>query len=225
MLIKKIAKKLLQILFILAAIALVALYAINSYVVDSTSHLLFSSDTLPESDNRDCILILGCGVRADGTPSPMLSDRLDEGIKLYKSGAAPKIIVSGDHGKNDYDEVNVMKSYAVEKGVPSNDIFMDHAGFSTYESIYRAKEIFKAENIIIVTQNFHIYRALHIANKLNINAVGVNSDPRRYIGHQYNELREMAARAKDFINCIIKPNPTYLGKAVPVSGDGDLTND
>lgn len=218
MLIKKIAKKLLQILFILAAIALVTLYAINSYVVDSTSHLLFSSDTLPESDNRDCILILGCGVRADGTPSPMLSDRLDEGIKLYKSGAAPKIIVSGDHGKNDYDEVNVMKSYAVEKGVPSNDIFMDHAGFSTYESIYRAKEIFKAENIIIVTQNFHIYRALHIANKLNINAVGVNSDPRRYIGHQYNELREMAARVKDFINCIIKPNPTYLGKAVPISG-------
>lgn len=225
MILKKIAKKIIQIFIILSALALIALYAINSYVVDSTEAQIYSKDTLPADPERSCILILGCGVRTDGTPSSMLNDRLEEGIALYKIGAAPKIIVSGDHGRKNYDEVNVMKNFALERGVPSEDIFMDHAGFSTYESIYRAKEIFKADNIIIVTQNFHIFRALHIANALGIKAVGVNSDPHRYVGHQYNELREMAARTKDFITCIIKPKPTYLGEAIPVNGNGNITND
>ena len=142
-----------------------------------------------------------------------------------KKGAAPKIIMSGDHGRKDYDEVNVMKRIAEENGVPSEDIFMDHAGFSTYDSIYRAKAVFEADNIIIVTQKFHIYRALHIARSLGVSAVGVNSDPRSYRGHQYNELREMAARSKDFVLCIIKPKPKFLGEAVPVSGNGNQTND
>ena len=118
-----------------------------------------------------------------------------------------------------------MKQYAIDKGIPSEDIFMDHAGFSTYESIYRAKEIFKAKNIIIVTQKYHLYRALYIAKKLDINAYGISSDPRKYRGQTYREVREILARNKDFINCIIKPKPTYLGEAIPVSGNGNLTND
>lgn len=133
----------------------------------------------------------------------MLQDRLDEGVKLYKEGIASKIIMSGDHGREEYDEVNIMKEYAIEQGVPSEDIFMDHAGFSTYESIYRAKEIFDADNIVIVTQEYHLYRALYIAEKLDINAYGVNSDPRKYSGQTFRELREILARNKDFINCII----------------------
>lgn len=133
----------------------------------------------------------------------MLQDRLDEGVKLYKEGIASKIIMSGDHGREEYDEVNIMKEYAIEQGVPSEDIFMDHAGFSTYESIYRAKEIFDADNIVIATQEYHLYRALYIAEKLDINAYGVNSDPRKYSGQTFRELREILARNKDFINCII----------------------
>ena len=118
-----------------------------------------------------------------------------------------------------------MKKFAIEKGVPSEDIFMDHAGFSTYESIYRAKEIFDADNIVIVTQEYHLYRALYIADKLDINAYGINSDPRQYSGQLFREIREILARNKDFINCIIKPKPTYLGESIPVSGDGNVTND
>lgn len=222
---RKILKKSVQIILIVLAVAIVFFYGVNTYMVDETSTKVYSADTLPKNDKCDCILILGCGVRSDGTPSNMLEDRLKEGIALYKNGAAPKIIVSGDHGRKDYDEVNVMKKYAEAEGVPSEDIFMDHAGFSTYDSIYRAKEIFKAENIVIVTQKYHIYRALYIAEALGIEAVGVNSDPRSYRGHQYNELREMAARSKEFIMCKIKPEPVVLGDAVPISGNGNATND
>lgn len=221
----KILKKLIQLVLISAVVAIVFFYGVNTYMVDEAATRVYSSENIPESDSRDCILILGCGVRKDGTPSHMLEDRLNEGITLYKNGIAPKIIMSGDHGRKDYDEVNVMKKYAENLGVPSEDIFMDHAGFSTYESIYRAKEIFQAENIVIVTQKYHIYRALHIAKALGLDAVGVNSDPRTYRGHQYNELREMAARAKDFVVCKIKPEPKFLGETIPVSGNGNLTDD
>ena len=102
---------------------------------------------------------------------------------------------------------------------------MDHAGFSTYESIYRAKEIFNVKKIIIVTQKYHLYRALYIANQLGIEAYGVGSDPRQYVGATYREAREILARDKDFVKCIFKPKPTYLGETIPVSGNGDITND
>ena len=118
-----------------------------------------------------------------------------------------------------------MKKYAIDKGVPSEDIFMDHAGFSSYESIYRAKEIFGAKRIVIVTQKYHLYRALHIANSLGVEAYGVGADPRQYVGAMYREIREILARNKDFVKCLFKPEPTYLGESIPVSGSGDVTND
>ena len=102
---------------------------------------------------------------------------------------------------------------------------MDHAGFSTYESLYRAKEIFKAKKVIIVTQDYHLYRALYIGNQLGIEAVGVPANPRSYSGQTKRDLREVAARVKDVVTCIYKPEPTYLGDAFPVSGNGDDTND
>ena len=133
--------------------------------------------------------------------------------------------MSGDHGTQEYDEVNVMKDFAIEKGVPSEDIFMDHAGFSTYESIYRAKEIFGVKKMIIVTQQYHLYRALYIAKQFEIEAYGVPSNPRKYSGQVFREIREVFARDKDWIQCIVKPKPTYLGESIPVSGNGDITND
>ena len=155
----------------------------------------------------------------------MLEDRILKAIELYENGVAPKIIMSGDHGREEYDEVNIMKNYAIEKGIPSEDIFMDHAGFSTYDSIYRAKHIFEVKNIVIVTQEYHLFRALHIANKLGINALGVNSDPRKYSGQTYREIREILARNKDFVKATFKPKSTYLGDTIPVNGNGDITND
>ena len=133
--------------------------------------------------------------------------------------------MSGDHGRVEYDEVNIMKDFAIKQGIPSENIFMDHAGFSSYESIYRAKEIFKAEKIVLATQEYHLYRSFYIANELGIEAYGVGSDPRPYTGAIYREIREILARNKDFAKCIFKPEPTYLGDAIPVSGNGDVTND
>ena len=215
-------KKITKILFLIIIISLLLILTINFYVIKVSDKKIVESNN--NLKNVDCILILGAGIWGD-KPSPMLQDRLDEGIKLYKSGIASKIIMSGDHGNKNYDEVNIMKQYAIDKGIPSEDIFMDHAGFSTYESIYRAKEIFKADNIVIVTQEYHLYRALYIANKLDLNAYGKTSNPRKYRGQIYRELREILARNKDFMNCIIKPKPTYLGKSIPVSGNGNITND
>jgi len=124
----------------------------------------------------DAVLVLGAKVKADGEMSPMLKERVDYGIEIYRRGLAKKIIMSGDHSREDYDEVNTMKNYAVEQGVPSEDIFMDHAGFSTYESMYRAKEIFQTERVIVVTQKYHLYRAVYDARAFSMEAAGVACD-------------------------------------------------
>lgn len=216
--------KILKILLIIVLISIIITIIINYYIINTSKKRILKEEDYSKLNNIDCILILGAGIWSD-KPSPMLQDRLDEGIKLYKKGLSSKIIMSGDHGKEEYDEVNVMKSYAIEKGVPSKDIFMDHAGFSTYESVYRAKEVFEVKKMIIVTQKYHLYRALYIADRLGINAYGVNSNPKKYSGQIFREVREILARNKDFIYTIIKPKPTYLGESINVSGSGDITND
>ena len=196
----------------------------NFIVIKKTESNIVALEEAAELSDVDCAVILGAGVR-EGKPTPMLRDRLLVGIDLYKSGAVKKLIMSGDHGSTDYDEVNIMKSFAVDRGVPDEDIFMDHAGFSTYETIYRAREIFEADNIIIVSQKYHLYRALYIAEKLGIKSVGVSADLDTYRGQTKRDLREILARDKDFFKCLFKPKPTYLGDKIPVSGDGNLTND
>ncbi|MBQ4633881.1 MAG: YdcF family protein [Bacilli bacterium] len=216
------SRSLFKYVLILVIAGIIYVFLINFYVIYSTKKQIKTDYS--ELKNIDCVLVLGAGVWGDN-PSPMLEDRLLKGIELYNKGIAPKIIMSGDHGQDDYDEVNIMKEYAIKKGVPSEDIFMDHAGFSTYESIYRAKEIFGVKNLIIVTQEYHLYRALYIANRLGLNAYGVNSDPREYGGQLYREIREILARNKDFVKCIFKPEPTYLGDFIPINGNGNLTND
>jgi len=173
----------------------------------------------------DCILVLGAGVRDNGTPSHMLEDRLKTGIALYEAGASEKLLMSGDHGRTGYNEVGVMKNFAVERGIADSDVFMDHAGFSTYESLYRARDVFGAKRIIIVTQKYHLYRALYIAESLGLEAWGVSADLRTYAGQPIREVREIAARVKDALWCVIRPAPTYLGEMIPISGDGNATND
>ena len=217
-------KKLLKYGIIAIILITIIVLGINLYVRISTNKQIIKENDYTELSDVDCIIILGAGIWED-KPSPMLEDRLLEGIKLYQNSVSDKIIMSGDHGRREYDEVNIMKNYAIEKGIPSENIFMDHAGFSTYESIYRAKDIFEAKKVVIVTQEYHLYRALYIANQLGLEAYGVGADPRQYVGATYRELREILARDKDFIKCIFKPEPTYLGDTIPVSGNGDITND
>lgn len=218
----KVLKRVLITILILIIIGLLIIFSINFYVKSSTKQNIVSINNL--NKEYDAILVLGAGLR-NGKPSPVLKDRLDTAYEVYKSGASNKIIVSGDHGTKTYDEVNVMKDYLINKGVPSENIFMDHAGFSTYDSIYRSKEIFQTKKIIIVTQEFHLYRSLYIASKLNLEAKGVSATLRHYTGEKTFELREILARDKDFIKTIFKPKSKYLGDAIPVFGDGNVTND
>lgn len=214
-------KKYLKFILLIPIIIIIIVFSINFYVINSTKNQIIN---IKDLNDVDCIIVLGAGVWGDN-PSPMLEDRLLKGIELYNKGVAPKIIMSGDHGQKEYDEVNIMKEYAINAGVPSEDVFMDHAGFSTYESIYRAKEIFGVKNIVIVTQEYHLYRAIYIANKLGLNAYGVNADPRDYAGQLYREVREILARNKDFVKSIFKPKSTYLGESIPINGNGNITND
>lgn len=212
-------------IFVIAGIALligIAAVSLSVYMVKATEKNIFTADTFKNDEKADCILILGAGVK-DDKPKPMLRDRLLTGIELYKSGAAEKIIMSGDHGRADYDEVNVMRAFALEQGVRAEDIFLDHAGFSTYDSVYRAKSIFGAENIIIVSQKYHLYRALYISEKLDVKAAGVSANLNTYGGQLKRDIREIIARDKDFFKCIVKPEAEIMGDKIPLDGDGSIT--
>jgi len=221
---KKWIRRVLLVLCIAAVAACVGVLCLDAYIRSSVKDRIITAEEAQDY-GVDCILVLGAGVWENDTPSHMLADRLDTAIELYENGASDRLLMSGDHGQSDYDEVNVMKDYAIAAGVPSECIFMDHAGFSTYESLYRARDIFKADSVLIVTQKYHLYRALYVAEALGLEARGVPADLREYYGQAYRELREILARCKDWVYTIIRPEPTYLGEAIPVSGNGDATND
>lgn len=163
------------------------------------SMLKVEKDSIVEapSGDYDCVLILGCLVKGD-TPSDMLKDRLDTGIRLYKSGAAPKILMTGDGRSADYNEIAVMKAYALEHGVPESDIICDPYGLCTYDSMWRAENVYGIESAIIVTQKYHLTRALYNAEGVGIDACGVASDLNIYTKRFYRNTREVFARFKDF---------------------------
>ena len=218
--VKEIIKRVIIICLIILVLGLIT----NVYMCLSTKKQIVNK--VDKNKNYDAIIVLGASIW-NGEPSPLLKERLDKGIELYKKGYSKKILMSGDHSIDNHDEVNTMKEYAINKGVPSEDIFMDHAGFSTYESIYRAKVIFRVKKAIIVTQKYHLYRAIYISNALDLKVVGVDSRKNKKTTSKSlnRELREYFARTKDFINSIIKPYPTYLGEEIPITGNGDKTND
>lgn len=218
---KKILKRIILTAVILTAIIVIYAMSVSAYVKSSQKDKILETDSI--TGTYDCIIVLGCGVREDGTPSSMLADRLEKAVELYKLGVAPVILMSGDHGSNDYDEVSVMKEYAQNAGVLPEDIFLDHAGFSTYESIYRAKEVFGVSNAVIVTQEYHLYRALYMAETFGISAVGSDAGTRTYGGQFLRDVREIIARNKDFLYCIFKPEPTYMGEKIPLTSDGGIT--
>lgn len=212
-------------IYIIAILLTIATNNITIYSTRDEIHNFNKVIQISEQNQYDAILVLGCGV-VRNQPSPLLQERLDTGIELYKKGVAPKIIMSGDHGREDYDEVNVMKSYAIQQGVPSEDIFMDHAGFSTYESVYRAGNIFLAKKLVIVSQRYHLYRAIYISKLLNFEkVVGADSTTYRMYGQTVRDLREIFAREKDFFKVIFRPKPTFLGDRIDLNQSGDITND
>lgn len=227
--------RLIKFLIKMGIFIVVVAIAINLFVVKTTEDKIVASydgtsgsvsnETLVELSRIDpeCIMVLGASVHPDGTPSPMLQDRLETGIELYKRGVAPKLLLTGDNGQIEYNEVEAMKNYAINAGVPEEDIFLDHAGFSTYDSVYRASYIFGVESMVVVTQEYHLYRTLHGCKKMGIEAVGVGADQEAYSGQEFREIREVLARVKDFGMWLFKPEATFLGEAIPISGSGIVT--
>lgn len=169
-------------------------------------------------------IVLGARVYPNGTPSPMLADRLQTGVNLYKLGKVDKLLLSGDHGQTTYDEVNVMLEYVLERGVPEEDVFTDHAGFSTYDTMYRARDVFKVTTALVVTQKFHLARAVYTARAMGLDATGVQADIQPYGDERRFAMRDWLARVKAFFQLhVTRPGPRYLGPAIPIDGDGRAT--
>lgn len=220
---KKILIRIFIVLIIFILIGSLSIFLINRSVKIQGNKYIMNKKEIPKCD---AILVLGAYVKPSGQLCDMLEDRVKCGIDLYNTGMAPKLLLSGDHGTVTYDEVNAMKKVVESKNIKEEDIFLDHAGFSTYDSLYRAKEVFKVKKIIIVTQDYHLKRAVYIARKLGLEAYGVNSDPRKYKGIEVYETREILARVKDYFNVnFINPKPKFLGTPIPINGDGKVTHD
>ncbi|MDX9893164.1 MAG: ElyC/SanA/YdcF family protein [Patescibacteria group bacterium] len=203
----------LSIGFILVVIIFIVLVNIN---INKFGRNICNQDNL----NKQAALVLGAKVYDSGQMSDIFRDRVQTAVGLYKEGKVEKILVSGDHGRKDYDEVNSAKEYLLENGVNQNDIFLDHAGFDTYDSLYRAKYIFQVQSLVIVTQAFHLSRALYIADKLGIESCGVSANLHRYYGEEAMNRRETLAKVKALFDVIFNSKPKYLGGAIPLSGSG-----
>lgn len=211
-------------LVLLLLAALTAVTVLNRVVVQTSRDYILTEEEAGKLRDIDCILVLGAGVYANRYPSLMLEDRLLKAIELYRLGVSDRILMSGDNSTVQYNEVQVMKNYAVQAGIPSSDVFRDHAGFSTYESMYRARDVFNVRRVVIVTQDYHLYRAVYNARALGLEAWGVAARPQAYRGQALRDAREFVARAKDWLYCVIKPKPTFLGDVIDVRGNADVIN-
>lgn len=210
------------VLFLL--VLLTAVTVINRVVVIRSRDYILTEDEAKNLRDVDCILVLGAGVYANRYPSLMLEDRLLKAIELYRLGVSDRLLMSGDNSTVHYNEVQVMKNYAVEAGIPSSDVFRDHAGFSTYESMYRARDVFNVRRVVIVTQDYHLYRAVYNARALGLEAWGVAARPELYRGQALRDAREFVARIKDWLYCLYQPEPTFLGDVIDVRGNADVSN-
>ena len=175
-------------------------------------------DNAGDAPNAQAVLIPGAAILANGAPSSIFLDRVDTAIGLYNEGRVSKILVSGDNSTVSYNEVNPVRIYLLNKGIPDQDIFLDHAGFDTYSTMYRARDIFGVSSILITTHSFHLPRAIFIARSLGIEAYGVRADTGHILLRNY--VREMLADEKAVFDLVFHTKPRYLGDAIPITGDG-----
>lgn len=216
-------KKILKYLILGSASVVAAVLLINLYILQKSEGYIYEiADNVPKSQ---AALILGAKVNANGKMSDVLMDRSLKALELYKNGKVDKLLVSGDHGREEYDEVGAVKDFLLKEGVAKEDIFLDHAGFDTYDSIYRAREVFQVDSLIIVTQEFHLPRAVYTARALDIEAYGYVADRQEYVKASLFALRESLARVKAFGNVVLGSDPKFLGEPIPIYGDGTLSWD
>lgn len=205
--VKKTIKLLLLIAVIAGVLVGVAAFIINAMMLKNGEASILTPEEAAALEDIDCILVLGCQVKSDGTPSPMLRDRILQGVALYELGVSDTLLMSGDSREADYDEVGAMRALAEENGVPTEAIVTDPYGLSTYDSVLRAMKLYGYDKIVIVTQEYHLYRALYIAEECGIEAYGVSADLNTYGGQFLRDVREVAARCKDFLFCLADAEP------------------
>ena len=222
----KVLKRIITLVLIFAILCLLTFVGVNLYVRTTASKYILSVEDAAKLENIDCIVVLGAHVKGDGSPSLMLRSRLDCALGLYASDVSDTVLMSGDHGRSEYDEVNNMMNYALENSdIPKERVFLDHAGFSTYETACRVKDVFLVERGVFVTQSYHLYRAIYNARRKGIEAFGVACDDYAWPGIIYYKFRESLAVFKDFFYCLFNASPTYLGEPIPVSGNAEATHD
>ena len=229
---RRIIKTFIKWIFLLFVLIVIIIAGINAWMCsqespNKTMTVTSNSQTLTAAQkakfkklNPQCIIVLGAGIKNSIEPSDMLKDRLDTAVMLYKAGVAPKILLTGDNGTVQHNEIHVMLMYMRREGIPDSKIFCDHAGFCTYDSMYRAQSIFKVKRAVVVTQSYHLYRSLYIADKLGIKVQGAASDQGSYSGQAYRNFREILARVKDMINVARHASPTVGGSKIPITGSG-----
>lgn len=208
-------KKYFKILLYLAIIGLFAVVSVNYYVKSSTKKHIYNS--LKRFPKNDVGIIFGAGINGD-QPSKYLKDRLDAGILLWKAKRINKILLSGDNGREEYDELTVMKNYCFNHGVDTTKIFIDYAGFDTYSTMYRAKHIFKIKKATLISQKYHLNRAIYIGQKLGIKSVGYSANSGEYLGYQYVTFREYGSIFKSFFDVLRNREPRFLGNQIDING-------
>lgn len=208
---------------IVAAVASVlALYILAQSAVWATRERIVA---IADAPNADVVIVLGASVLPSGKPSDVLADRLLTAIDVYRAQKVTKILVSGDHGTQGYDEVNAMRVYLLDAGIPADDIFMDHAGFDTYDTMYRAHAVFGVQSAIVSTQTFHLPRSLYIGSKMGMDVHGVAAERQEYVKGDLFAMRERLANVKAYLDVLRNVSPTYAGEIIDISGDGRVTWD
>ncbi|PUV24998.1 SanA/YdcF family protein [Sphingobacterium athyrii] len=218
---KKIKKFLLSFI-ILCLIALFVVLVTNSNVTAETENLIFTE--LKDVPKTKVAIIFGAGINGD-QPSRYLKDRLDAGISLYKNNKVDKILLSGDNGRDEYDELTVMKLYCQKNGVDTTKIYIDYAGFDSYSTMYRAKHVFYVDTAILVSQKYHLNRCIYLGDKLGIKSFGYSADRGVYPGYKYYASREKLSVSKAVLDVIRNRRPKYLGEPVDINRESNYTKE
>ncbi|SCY83537.1 SanA protein [Flavobacterium anhuiense] len=215
-------KKYFKIALYLAIIGLIAVVSVNYYVKSSTkTKIYYSAKKFPKNDVG---IIFGAGINGN-QPSKYLKDRLDAGIMLWKAKRINKILLSGDNGRDEYDELTVMKNYCYNHGVDTTKIFIDYAGFDTYSTMYRAKHIFKIKRSTLISQKYHLNRAIYIGQKLGIKCVGYSANKGEYLGYKYVCFREYGSIFKSFFDVLRNREPRFLGGEININGESNYSKE
>lgn len=215
-------KKIIKLLIYASLLGIIVVLGINLLIKSQTDPVIFSKEK--DTPGTKVAIIFGAGIN-NNKPSKYLKDRLDAGIKLYKNHKIDKILLSGDNGSDEHDELTVMKLYCCEHGVDTNKIYLDYAGFDSYSTLYRSKYIFNIDTAILVSQKYHLNRCINIGNKLGVKSYGFAADKGTYQGYKYASFREYFALVKSTIDLMIGRKPHFLGEKIDINGPSNYTKE